>query len=171
MGGFFGPGGVVSELSTLDWRKIIEGAFDATETFLYCILNITTMAKSLRSKWKRKMKAEKRVRYGQKERDRLEKMLASYDKEEKERQEQKEKELMEHEPQVLGATEERTEEKEKDAMDTSSSKQAPKHSSKSLKSQHGNYPKWMSNRKIQKAKNKGKKLENKVNKRKKRNYL
>ena len=92
----------VSELSTLDWRKIIEGAFDATETFLYCILNITTMAKSLRSKWKRKMKAEKRVRYGQKERDRLEKMLASYDKEEKERQEQKEKELMEHEPQVLG---------------------------------------------------------------------
>ena len=48
------------------------------------------------------MKAEKRVRYGQKERDRLEKMLASYDKEEKERQEQKEKELMEHEPQVLG---------------------------------------------------------------------
>ena len=60
---------------------------------------------------------------------------------------------------------------DKDAMDTSSSKQAPKHSSKSLKSQYGNYPKWMSNRKIQKAKNKGKKLENKVNKRKKRNYL
>ena len=92
----------MSELSTLDWRKIIEGAFDATETFLYCILNITTMAKSLRSKWKRKMKAEKRVRYGQKERDRLEKMLESYNKEEKERQEQKEKEQMEHEPQVLG---------------------------------------------------------------------
>ena len=56
-------------------------------------------------------------------------------------------------------------------MDTSSLKQVPKHSSKSLKSQYGNYPKWMSNRKIQKAKNKGKKLENKVNKRKKRNYL
>lgn len=48
------------------------------------------------------MKAEKRVRYGQKERDRLEKMLESYNKEEKERQEQKEKEQMEHEPQVLG---------------------------------------------------------------------
>ena len=60
------------------------------------------MAKSLRSKWKRKMKAEKRVRYGQKERDRLEKMLASYEAEEKERQEQKEKEVMEHDPQVLG---------------------------------------------------------------------
>ena len=66
------------------------------------ILHITTMAKSLRSKWKRKMKAEKRVRYGQKERDRLEKMLASYEAEEKERQEQKEKEVMEHDPQVLG---------------------------------------------------------------------
>merc|ERR1711879_138747 len=146
---------------------------EATETPLYSILHITTMAKSLRSKWKRKMKAEKRVRYGQKERDRLEKMLASYEAEEKERQEQKEKEVMEHEPQVLGAAEpEKTEvQQDKDAMDTSSSKQAPKHSSKSLKSQYGNYPKWMSNRKIQKAKNKGKKLENKVNKRKKRNYL
>merc|ERR1712079_37005 len=117
---------------------------------LYYTLNITKMAKSLRSKWKRKMKAEKRVRYGQKERDRLEKMLASAAKEEKERQEEKEKEHMEHEPQVLGANEEKTEEKDKDAMDTSSSKQAPKHSSKSLKSQYGNYPKWMSNRKIQK---------------------
>ena len=50
------------------------------------------------------MKAEKRVRYGQKERDRLEKMLASYEAEEKERQEQKEKEVMEHDPQVLGET-------------------------------------------------------------------
>merc|ERR1712012_1399584 len=137
---------------------------------LCSILNITKMAKSLRSKWKRKMKAEKRVWYGQKERVRLEKMLASYEAEEKERQEQKEKEVMEHEPQVLGAPEPEPEKNElqqdKDAMDTSSSKQAPKHSSKSLKSQYGNYPKWMSNRKIRKAKNKGKKLENKVNKRK-----
>ena len=33
------------------------------------------MAKSLRSKWKRKMKAEKRVRYGEKERVRLLNML------------------------------------------------------------------------------------------------
>merc|ERR1712066_42391 len=129
-----------------------------------------TMAKSLRSKWKRKMKAEKRVRYGQKERERLEKMLDSYQKEEKERQEQKEKEVMEHQPQVLGSSEDA---EEKVAMDTSSSKEVPKHSSKSLKSQHGNYPKWMSNRKIQKAKtkSKGKKMENKINKRKKRKYL
>ena len=69
---------------------------EATESPLYSILHITKMAKSLRSKWKRKMKAEKRVRYGQKERDRLEKMLASYEAEEKERQEQKEKAEREH---------------------------------------------------------------------------
>jgi len=35
------------------------------------------MAKSLRSKWKRKMKAVKRERYGAKELDRLNKMLAA----------------------------------------------------------------------------------------------
>ena len=33
------------------------------------------MAKSLRSKWKRKMRAEKRVRYGEREDKRLVKML------------------------------------------------------------------------------------------------
>ncbi len=33
------------------------------------------MAKSLRSKWKRKMRAEKRVRYGEKEKIRLLNML------------------------------------------------------------------------------------------------
>ena len=50
---------------------------------------------------------------------------------------------------------------------------AAKHSSKTLKSQFGNYPVWMSNRKIQKAKTKGKvkKAENKVNKRKKKKFL
>lgn len=35
------------------------------------------MAKSLRSKWKRKMKAVKRERYGEKENDRLIKMLTA----------------------------------------------------------------------------------------------
>merc|ERR1712179_726540 len=40
--------------------------------------NYRNMAKSLRSKWKRKMRAEKRIRYGEKERAKLEKMLESY---------------------------------------------------------------------------------------------
>ncbi|ODM91703.1 hypothetical protein Ocin01_14982 [Orchesella cincta] len=35
------------------------------------------MAKSLRSKWKRRMRAEKRVRYGEKELDRLKTMLTN----------------------------------------------------------------------------------------------
>ncbi len=48
---------------------------------------------------------------------------------------------------------------------------APKHNAKSLKNQYGSYPVWMSNRKIQKAKTKGKKQENKVNKRRKKKYL
>ena len=37
--------------------------------------NSIKMAKSLRSKWKRKMKAEKRVKYGEREDKRLIKML------------------------------------------------------------------------------------------------
>lgn len=38
------------------------------------------MAKSLRSKWKRKMRAEKRVRYAVKEKARLVKMLGDFEK-------------------------------------------------------------------------------------------
>ena len=43
------------------------------------------MAKSLRSKWKRKMRAHKRVRYGAKENARLMKMLESYNDEEEQK--------------------------------------------------------------------------------------
>ena len=104
---------VVHGVCDLGWRKLLRIKVKITEgtkgvddrggeALLHCILNINTMAKSLRSKWKRKMKAEKRVRYGQKERERLEKMLAQAGEDEKERQEQKEKEKMELEPQVLG---------------------------------------------------------------------
>ncbi len=57
------------------------------------------MAKSLRSKWKRKMKAQKRVRYGEKERARLEKMLKDFKESEGEK---KKEEAEEHSPQVLG---------------------------------------------------------------------
>ncbi|MCP6508340.1 hypothetical protein NL478_26605, partial [Klebsiella pneumoniae] len=40
-------------------------------------LVVGTMAKSLRSKWRRKMRAIKRIRYGAKELDRLKKMLVN----------------------------------------------------------------------------------------------
>eukprot|EP00096_Caligus_rogercresseyi_P001829 TRINITY_DN1310_c0_g1_i1.p1 TRINITY_DN1310_c0_g1~~TRINITY_DN1310_c0_g1_i1.p1 ORF type:complete len:152 (-),score=39.86 TRINITY_DN1310_c0_g1_i1:95-487(-) len=41
------------------------------------------MAKSLRSKWKRRMRAEKRIRYGEKERAKLIKMVETYSEEKK----------------------------------------------------------------------------------------
>ena len=54
--------------------------------FTTCILVFTesnTMAKSLRSKWKRKMRAVKRVRYGEKENKVLEKILKNSDERKK----------------------------------------------------------------------------------------
>ena len=54
--------------------------------FTTCILVLTesnTMAKSLRSKWKRKMRAVKRVRYGEKENKVLEKILKNSDERKK----------------------------------------------------------------------------------------
>ena len=58
-------------------------------------LLVVTMAKSLRSKWKRKMRAVKRIRYGEKEKARLEKMLKDFKEQEKDKEE-------EHDPPVLG---------------------------------------------------------------------
>ena len=63
------------------------------------------MAKSLRSKWKRKMRAEKRVRYGEKEKARLIKMLDQAEKDKAEKAAIENEENMkdgEHEPQKLG---------------------------------------------------------------------
>ena len=54
-------------------------------------------------------------------------------------------------------------------MDTSASR--PKHHARSLKNEHGNYPVWMSQRKIKQQKDKKKKAEGKVNKKKKRKCL
>merc|ERR1712141_959854 len=54
--------------------------------FTTCKLVFTesnTMAKSLRSKWKRKMRAVKRVRYGEKENKVLEKILKNSDERKK----------------------------------------------------------------------------------------
>ena len=61
------------------------------------------MAKSLRSKWRRKMKAEKRIRYGKKEDARLLAMLEQTKKDKEEKVKEDAKNTMEHEPQVLGA--------------------------------------------------------------------
>eukprot|EP00088_Acartia_fossae_P020588 TRINITY_DN22131_c0_g1_i1.p1 TRINITY_DN22131_c0_g1~~TRINITY_DN22131_c0_g1_i1.p1 ORF type:complete len:106 (+),score=37.99 TRINITY_DN22131_c0_g1_i1:39-356(+) len=82
------------------------------------------MAKSLRSKWKRKMKAVKRVRYGEKEKAVLNKILDAAKE---------------------AGTLKTGQDLKEDAMDTTAKSD---HSHTSLKNQHGNYPKWVSKRKI-----------------------
>merc|ERR1712018_283591 len=100
------------------------------------------MAKSLRSKWKRKMKAEKRVKYGEREEKRLVKMLEAA----------KELKQQDGDDKVMEEKVENSEQKPaEDQMDTSAKS---KYSNKSMKDEHGNYPKWMSNRRIQKQKKK-----------------
>jgi len=86
------------------------------------------MAKSLRSKWKRKMKAIKRVRYGEKERVVLEKML--------------------DDAKASGSLKTAQEIKD-DAMDTTAKSE---HNHATYKNEHGNYPKWMSRKKVDKLK-------------------
>merc|ERR1712001_345616 len=110
------------------------------------------MAKSLRSKWKRKMRAEKRVRYGEREDKRLVKMLEAA----KELKEQDGSDLVMNPITNKNSNEEKETEAKTDenSMDTSVK---PKFSTKSLKDEHGNYPKWMSSRRIQKMKKKNKK--------------
>merc|ERR1712029_1035200 len=75
-------------------------------------------------KWKRKMKAVKRVRYGEKEKAALTKMLDAA-----------------KEAGDLKTGQDISE----DAMDTIAKSD---HSHTSLKNEHGNYPKWVSKRKI-----------------------
>lgn len=86
------------------------------------------MAKSLRSKWKRKMKAIKRVRYGDKERAVLEKML---------------------DDAKTSGTLKSAQDIKDDLMDTTAKSE---HNHTTLLNEHGNYPKWMSRRKVENIK-------------------
>jgi len=114
------------------------------------LLAFFKMAKSLRSKWKRKMKAVKRVRYGEKERKMLDKIVANAE-------ERKRLLAEEHKPQALGADgEEPVAAKDggEDTMEVESKKS--KVNARTLKDDHGTYPVWVSKRKISKIKSKGK---------------
>merc|ERR1711915_837863 len=104
------------------------------------ISHFQKMAKSLRSKWKRKMKAVKRVRYGEKEKAVLTKML--------------------DDAKEAGNLKTGQDIRE-DAMDTLAKSD---HSHTSLKNEHGNYPKWVSKRKIKQKKKNTKKLNAKKSK-------
>eukprot|EP00088_Acartia_fossae_P012351 TRINITY_DN16363_c0_g1_i1.p1 TRINITY_DN16363_c0_g1~~TRINITY_DN16363_c0_g1_i1.p1 ORF type:complete len:102 (-),score=36.47 TRINITY_DN16363_c0_g1_i1:14-319(-) len=88
------------------------------------------MAKSLRSKWKRKMRAERRVKFAAKEKEKLVKMV----------EQAKSKQDVEMKT---------AEEIKEDAMDAIS---ASEFSSKTLKNKDGCYPKWVSKRKLEKIK-------------------
>lgn len=109
------------------------------------------MAKSIRSKRRRKMRAIKRVRYGAKELERLKKTVGHEDvKKEMD-------EVMTEVAEVVTVTEtkklkEKAKEKvdEPEQMDDDTVRH--KYSSKTMKDQYGSYPVWMNQRKINKKK-------------------
>jgi len=89
------------------------------------------------------MKAEKRVKYGEREDKRLIKMLEAA--EELKKQDGQDAVMMTNEPKEAVITE------EGDTMDTTVK---PKYNSKTMKDEHGNYPVWMGKRQIAKIKSK-----------------
>merc|ERR1712066_435270 len=103
------------------------------------------MAKSLRSKWKRKMKAVNRVRYGEKEAKVLNKIVEGA----KQRREEMEKEHLLGEQLLAEGYVLRTPEEGNDSnMEVTDGKKASAVNGKTLKNEHGNYPVWVSKRKI-----------------------
>ncbi|VVC91301.1 unnamed protein product [Leptidea sinapis] len=138
------------------------------------------MAKSLRSRWKRKCRAIKRERYAVKELTRLKKMLGL-----KEEDKVTENEVMESD-QVIFLDANQINKKKKEAepeedvemssdeenVEITDTKGARVFNSKTLKDQNGQYPVWLHKRKIAKLSNNKKKLKRKpkrkryINKRK-----
>jgi len=117
------------------------------------------MAKSLRSKWKRKMKAIKRVRYGAKETARLEEMLKAA-KENEDNQEASMPGVQFVSVDTFSKKESNEDELEGMEMDVT------KRNPKTLRDEHGQYPVWMNQRKIKKLNGALKK--NQIKKRKQR---
>ncbi|XP_064633362.1 protein LLP homolog [Lineus longissimus] len=105
------------------------------------------MAKSLRSKHKRKMRAIKRQKNAPKELEKLKKILG--------REAQQDVEMKE----LYTVTDAKTMvEKSKDGMDVD--KEASKYNPKTMKDENGQYPPWMNQRKIKNHKMKLKKKTN-----------
>ncbi|XP_052798200.1 protein LLP-like [Mya arenaria] len=114
------------------------------------------MAKSLRSKHKRKMRAIKREKYGKKELETLKKTLqkATADRDV----------VMQETCTVKDADVVRAEAAEK--METN--KAAGKFHPKTMKNEHGNYPAWMNQRKLRKVKKEQKRTTKLIAKKKKK---
>ncbi|XP_022833997.1 protein LLP homolog [Spodoptera litura] len=150
------------------------------------------MAKSLRSRWKRKCRAIKRERYAVKELARLKKMLGVKDEEkpetttdevmesdqvifldagalkknaDKKNKKKKEKEIAEEADEDV----EMSSDDEKVVVDGEGKKRV--FSTKTLKDQNGQYPVWLHKRKIAKLNKTGKKNTKKRSKNKKRKRL
>uniref|UniRef100_A0A1B6MBF2 Protein LLP homolog n=1 Tax=Graphocephala atropunctata TaxID=36148 RepID=A0A1B6MBF2_9HEMI len=120
------------------------------------------MAKSLKSKWKRKMRAIKRERYGKKELDRLKNMLGinTTDVEMKEEtigdiaivrdaNELRNESVINVENEEEETVKETIEENKEECEPMEDGR--PVYNKKTMRDQHGNYPVWLSSRKIKKA--------------------
>ncbi|CAH0698198.1 unnamed protein product [Spodoptera exigua] len=150
------------------------------------------MAKSLRSRWKRKCRAIKRERYAVKELARLKKMLGVKDEE---KPETTTDEVMESDQVIFldaGALKKNAEKKNKKKKEKEVAEEADEDvemssddenvvvdgdgkkrvfSTKTLKDQNGQYPVWLHKRKIAKLNKTGKKNTKKRSKNKKRKRL
>merc|ERR1712141_365894 len=135
--------------------------------FATCVLVSTesnTMARSLRSKWKRKMRAVKRVRYGEKENKVLDKMIKNTEDRKKILETVTESCKMlrcnignctlKHGPQPLGEPSLDVVTTGDDKMDTTGPMK--KFSTITKRDERGTYPAWMSKRKIKSLKSKSK---------------
>ena len=111
------------------------------------------MAKSLRSKRKRKMRAIKRERYGKKELEMLKQTVEGINNTKDEEM----KEIY----KVRKGSEVIDEMKNQDTMDVDTD--AKKYNKKTKLDEHGNYPVWMNSRQIKKQKKKNKVQKNKEN--------
>ncbi|KAJ8940820.1 hypothetical protein NQ314_010578 [Rhamnusium bicolor] len=121
------------------------------------------MAKSIRSKWKRKCRAVKRERYGKKELDRLKKTLG-IDEAQNGSSSNSDITMNELSEIVTVTTVEEFNEKRKqktdDVMGSMEDEEIKKFNPKTLRNENGAYPIWLHPRKIKKTSKKTKKRTN-----------
>ncbi|XP_076643669.1 protein LLP homolog [Halictus rubicundus] len=111
------------------------------------------MAKSLRSKWRRKCRAVKRERYGAKELDRLKKTLGIMENgsEDTEMNDISQIATVVDAKSLKDNTKTKnTEKDDTDVMDVD--KDSKVYNKRTMRDQHGNYPVWLNRRKIAKLK-------------------
>ncbi|XP_066139861.1 protein LLP homolog [Euwallacea fornicatus] len=125
------------------------------------------MAKSLRSKWRRKCRAVKRVRYGAKELERLKKTLANDPLTKKNSNEVKN--LIEGIEEIANVItpkeiEENNQESQEESTLMDIDEIRKEFNSKTLRDKNGAYPVWVHPRKIKAGKKKNRKMKKKVSK-------